>query len=189
MSDGHAAETAFARRRMDHARYRRWILGSRALLFIEEALVFTVQELGRIDAQLYERDKRYRQIRVSNNGTEEEWRQVSESLALGYLWALGSYEVIRTLDQRFREGGARWEHLRSFSRPVKHQLERVRIPLAKLEAPKSKNSPGRTIAHPALTAMHGLGWVLSPDEVVARTELSDHFLSFLEHVRSAQRNA
>lgn len=174
---------------MDHERYQRWLLASRALLFIESALFFTVQALGRIDAQLYQRDKRYGEIRVKNDGTGDEWQQINESAELAYLWVLGSYEVIRTLDQRFRESSVQFEHLRAFSKPAKHQFERVRIPLAKLEAPKAKKFSERTIAHPALTAAHGLAWVLAPGEVVARTELSDHFLSFLEQVRSTQRDA
>jgi hypothetical protein len=177
---------ALRARCMHSQRYQRWLSASRALLFIEEALFFTVQALGRIDSQLYERDIRYRQIRVNNDGSDNEWKEINESVALSYLWVLGAYEVIRTLDQRFREGGANSERQRALSTPVKRQFARVRIPLAKLEAPKHQTSTGRSIAHPALTSTHGLGWVLAPGEEVARTELSDLFLSFLEQLRSEQ---
>jgi hypothetical protein len=119
----------------DDERYARWRRASHGLHLIESQLVHTVQALGRIDAELFLRDVRYREIWEDNNGTNEEWREMAEYAApIGYLWVLGTYEVIRTLDQMFQRGKgtfAAQQHLGTEA--LKIQFERVRIPLAKLE--------------------------------------------------------
>ena len=165
---------------MDRPRYNRWKRASLALLQIEPFLTQTLQQLGKIDASLYAKDIRFREIRTRNDAGPGEWDDLVESTTLAYLWVLGTYEIIRTLDQRFRELGlhARGNFLGSST--VKHSFERVRIPLAKLEPAKRYKSTDTGFAYPTLNASHGLGWKVSEDVVISRGELSTQLLEFIE---------
>ena len=61
--------------------------------------MYTVQTLGRIDADLFPRDVLYRESRENSDGTNEEWHEMGErTVSMRYLWVLGAYELIRTLD-------------------------------------------------------------------------------------------
>jgi len=169
----------------DDERFTRWRRASHGLHLIESELVHTVQALGRIDADLFPRDVRYKEIREDNNGTNDEWREMAEhAVPMGYLWVLGTYEVIRTLDQMFRRGKDKFaaqQHLGTEA--LKIQFERVRIPLAKLEpAMRFKDTDDR-FASPALILGRGLGWTVSKNVAIARGELSTQFLEFLEALK------
>jgi hypothetical protein len=170
----------------DEDRYTRWRRASHGLHLIESELVHTVQTLGRIDADLFPRDVRYREIRENNDGTNEEWREMAEhAVPMGYLWVLGAYEVIRTLDQMFRQKKSRFEgqqHLET--EQLKIRFERVRIPLAKLEPAKKFMETDNRFAVPALICGRGLGWHVADDVSIARGELSTQFLEFLEELKA-----
>lgn len=168
---------------MDHARYNRWKRASFALLQIEPFLAQTVQQLGKIDASLYEKDGRYREIRARNDAGPGEWEELNESLTLAYLWVLGAYEVVRTIDQRFRELGLHTAEQYNQSTTVKHTFERVRIPLAKLEPANRHKSTDTGFAYPALNASHGLGWIVAEGVVISRGDLSSLLLDFLEGLK------
>ncbi|WP_144290412.1 hypothetical protein [Chitinilyticum litopenaei] len=169
---------------MDHTRYNRWKRASFALIQIEPFLATTLQQLGKIDASLYEKDHRYREIRERNNATTEEWNELNDSMTMAYLWVLGAYEVIRTIDQRFRELGLHASGQYQQSTKVKRSFERVRIPLAKLEPPRKHNTD-KGFAYPALNAAHGLGWIVADDVIISRGELSTQLLEFLENLNPA----
>jgi len=168
---------------MDRARYNRWKRASLALLPFEPFLTQIVQQLGKIDASLYAKDGRYREIRARNNAIPGEWEELTESATLAYLWVLGAYEVIRTIDQRFSELGSHAAGQYGQSATVKHCFERVRIPLAKLEPAKRFKSTDTGFAYPALNASHGLGWQVAEGVVISRGELSTQFLEFLEGLK------
>jgi hypothetical protein len=169
---------------IDEHRYMRWRKVSFAFLQFEPQLMQTVQKLGRIDAQLFLRDGRYREIRERNDGTPEEWAELSEhATTMAYLWVLGAYEVIRMLDQRFRELGLHNMGLYVDSTRLKHAFERVRVPLAKLEPARRHRKTDRYFAIPALIAGRGLGWSVADGVHVCRGDLSTQLLEFLEAMR------
>lgn len=170
----------------DDERYTRWRRASHGLHLIESELVHTVQALGRIDADLFPRDVRYREIREDGDGTNEEWREITEhAMPMGYLWVLGAYEVIRTLDQRFREDKSKFQAQQQLGTwNLKVDFERVRIPLAKLE-PATRFPTDNRFATPALIRGRGLGWQVAEGVSFARGELSTKFLEFLESLKSS----
>lgn len=174
---------------MDRTRYNRWKMASFALLQFEPFLAQTLQQLGKIDASLYEKDGRYREIRVRNDAKPGEWDELFESTTLAYLWVLGAYEVIRTVDQRFRELGLHAAGQYKQSTTIKHSFERVRIPLAKLEPANRHKSTDKGFAYPTLNASHGLGWTVAEGVVISRGELSTELLEFLEGLRLVVNNA
>lgn len=165
---------------MDDDRYNRWKRASFALITSEPFLAQTVQALGKIDASLYEKDARYREIRARNDAAPGEWEQLTDSVTLAYLWVLGAYEVVRTIDQRLREGDPGNTGKDSQSKAVKRSFGRVRVPLAKLEAASGHKSTDTGFAYPTLNATHGLGWTVADGVVISRGELSTQFLEFLE---------
>lgn len=72
---------------IDEARYIRWRRASYAFFQFEPHVVHTIQSLGRIDAELFLRDVRSREIRERNDGTAEEWAEMREhAVTMGYLW-------------------------------------------------------------------------------------------------------
>lgn len=170
----------------DEGRYSRWRHASYGLYQIEPELVQTVQTLGRIDADLFARDGRYREIRETGEGTAEEWREMAEhSVPMGYLWVLGTYEVLRTLDEMFRDCEKYSSQKELGSKQLKHAFERVRIPLAKLEPANRHRDTDNRFAAPALILGRGLGWTVAEGVSIARAELSTQFLDFLEVLKSS----
>jgi hypothetical protein len=165
---------------MDRARYNRWKRASFALLQVEPFLTQTLQQLGRIDASLYQKDIRFREIRTREDAGPGEWDDLVESTTLAYLWVLGAYEVVRTIDQRCRELRLQSIAQCSSSSIVKHSFERVRIPLAKLEPANRHKASDTGFAYPTLNSTHGIGWKVADEVVISRGALSSELLEFLE---------
>lgn len=166
---------------IDEARYMRWRRVTYAFLQFEPHVVHTIQKLGRIDAELFLRDVRYREIRERHDGTPEEWAEISEhATTMAYLWVLGAYEVIRMLDQRFRDDGLHHQGLYVGSTQLKHAFERVRVPLAKLQPARRHRHTDWHFAAPALITGHGLGWTVADGVHICRSDLSTQLLEFLE---------
>lgn len=94
------------------------------------------------------------------------------------LWVFGVYEVVRTLHQRLKNPKLPDCNLCVRVDQLKLKLERVRVPLAKLERPR--RSPGDTGL--TLHGTHferGIGWEVAPNCFISRRELSDDFLEIL----------
>ncbi len=99
------------------------------------------------------------------------------SIRKRYLWVLGVYEIVRSIDQRCRttpelvdDAAAR------IVRSAKHGFERLRVPLAKFEAARRFRDTDSTIAFPALQPEHGIAWRISENVFIASRELSDCFM-------------
>lgn len=169
---------------MELCRQTRWNHAANTLLLIKPELASTARMLGKFDAELSDQDTQYRVWRNSTTPlTSEQWNQLHESFGLAHLWVLGAYELIRTLDQLLRNKSGLEQTTGSRSRDVKRRFEQVRIPLAKLEAPRHNFGAGHGVAYPALNATHGIAWKVSETCVIGRSELSDLLLGFLEHLR------
>ena len=83
----------------DADRLKRWIDASHRLSRYDVWLITTVQGLGKLDVNLL-RDHAYI---IENLGSISPITALSDQVTLSYLWVLGSYELIRTLDQRVKE--------------------------------------------------------------------------------------
>jgi hypothetical protein len=170
---------------MDHRRYASWVLASHAVGSVEPFMTVALQGLGRLDAQIIDKD---RARLIARNGEHpsgllNEPVELSERLTLSYLWVLGAYEVVRALDQRFRESTNVEARVHSDSCELRRKFERVRMPLAKFEAAKRHKDTDSHVAFPALNERHGIAWQVAEGEFIARAELSDLLLAFLERLR------
>jgi hypothetical protein len=169
---------------MDHARNQRWNLGSFALARFEKFMVSIAQKLGRLDCQLLAEDARNMALPHGDRETEEEIFQFNDQLTMSYLWVLGAYELVRSLDQRARANPpCLAAEIREMITRVKHQFNRLRVPLAKMEPSSAFRESDYEIAYPALVRDHGIGWFVAPEICITRRELADEMINLLEELR------
>ena len=112
-------------------RFERWISASFVTAKYQSFLPVTVQGLGFLDEELFQKDQLIIQC-IGLGLSDEELMTFSRHITLSYLWVLGAYEVIRVLKDRCKE-------LKSPDAEVikiHERFRRLRIPLAKLEAPR-----------------------------------------------------
>ncbi len=175
---------------MEGNRYQRWVHSSHGLAKIggpaKEALVWVVQKLGRLDCQLISEDERFRRLSQEEKETIEESILLTDRDTLSYLWVLGAYELVRTLDQRCRDDKTLLpDNLANRIRKLKHRIARLRIPLAKME-PAKKYRGDDPIAWPAIHPEHGTAWRVAPDTFITRRQISDDLLELVEAIRNSQ---
>src|SRR6185503_20748947 len=117
---------------MDNKRLDRWLAGSKRVQPLDAWLGFVTANLGRLDCSLIDLDRRVENEREPLGKVGYSY-STTDTLALSYLWVLGAYELVRVLDQRVREGDSFCSKHFPAIRSIKHEFERIRIPLAKLE--------------------------------------------------------
>jgi hypothetical protein len=97
---------------------------------------------------------------------------------------LAAYEFVRTLDQLCRVNRTIYEDaLNKGVNHFKHQIERLRIPLAKLE--RVKNPKALQIAYPVWVPEKGVAWQLDPSFMIARVDHSEELLIFVEKLKAS----
>jgi hypothetical protein len=96
---------------------------------------------------------------------------------------------VRTLHQSLRAETSLPKEVTERCRDLKHQFERVRMPLAKVEAPDRHHQTDYGVAYPALSATLGLCWKVTDDDLISRDQLGIELLEFLEYARAKQREA
>ncbi|MCW8833426.1 MAG: hypothetical protein OQK09_13755 [Colwellia sp.] len=161
---------------MDYSVYEKWVTKSFRWVRAEKDthLPHHIQMLGIVDAEL-------RGIRKSdlfdtkNNPISDE----NGILALerhqikAHLWVLGAYELVRMIAQRLWEDETQAStKSREKVIEVKKIFERLRMPMAKLEASKRNKKTDFDIAYAGM-GEKGLGWRVSPEVVIYQEELSD----------------
>jgi hypothetical protein len=67
-------------------------------------------------------------------------------------------------------------------RELKHHIERLRIPLAKMESAR-KHPTDNPIAYPAISREFGIAWQIAADVFISRRELSDKLLRLVGDIR------
>lgn len=155
-------------------------LSHRAAHF-ETFIVIAIQGLGKVDAQLTARDAAFLKLPQGRRESIEVSGDLTERFTSSYLWVLGAYEIIRTLDQRCREDPSLVsEETARIIRDAKHKFERVRMPLAKFKPARRFKETDTAVAFPALHREHGIAWCVADNVVVARKELSDCFMTVMQ---------
>jgi len=169
---------------MYEERFERWLKVSIGLARFDPFLMSLVQSLGRIDANLCEKDFELVDKYLKGGNAEEDYEHIQNHLTQSYLWILGAYEVVRTLTQNIKEKKSDdpLDVLERFQ-ATKNRFTRLRIPLAKLEASKFHSKTDYQIAYPGFAYEIGIAWKVSDDVVISRQELSDLFLETLEFTR------
>ena len=165
-------------------RYSEWIDASIGAGAIEPFMIPLVQGLGRVDCELIRDDRRFTQLPEAERSSVHESTLLTDRFTLSYLWVLGAYELIRTLDQRRRTNpGVISEPFSTRITGLKHSMERLRIPLAKME-PSRRYPSDSPIAYPALSRDFGIAWHVAANTFISRRELSDSLLSILTDMKA-----
>jgi len=168
---------------MNSERDKLWARSSHGLARIEAFMVPVLQGLARLDCQLILQDARFGELSELERGTIQESILLTDRITLSYLWVLGAYELVRTLDQRCQADKTHLgEPLTQRIRNFKRQMKRLRIPLAKME-PARRNPSDSPIAFPAISYQYGIAWNIAPDVLISRRELSDALLELVGEIR------
>lgn len=162
---------------MNFERYQDWVRVSFRWARDEESayqVPHHVQTLGIVDAEL-------RGIRKPDlfhpegKPKEDEFGilKMEHYQIKAHLWVLGAYELVRMISQRVRED----ESLTTDAaietiHKTKKQFERVRIPLAKLEASRKNRKTDFNIAYAGI-GPDGLAWKVADDYIISQEYLSD----------------
>lgn len=163
-------------------RLNKWITYSHKLGKIEPFMIPIVQGLGRLDVRLIDYEDRFNKVFIEKP-TINDSLQLTDCFTYSYLWVLGAYEIIRTMDQRCSKNANLLDvNLNTKIKDMKYKFTRIRIPLAKMEPANWHKDTDSQIAYPALNSDLGISWRISEKEYIARRELSDNFLSLIENL-------
>jgi len=171
---------------MPDDRYQRWIEASSAMGALEPFMIPLVQGLGRFDCHLIHEDTRFTALNQEESSSLRERSLLTDRVTLSYFWVLAAYELVRTLDQRWRTGATTLpDEFGSRGAALKRRIERLRIPFAKTEAVRRfpTDSP---MAYPTITRDFGIAWHIAQDTYITRRELSDQLLDFLADLKKRQ---
>jgi len=169
-------------------RLNNWINCSLKLSKIDHFMVPILQGLGYLDIELIDYEDKLLKLEPSNKKAEKEIIddsiRLTKSFTYSYLWVLGSYELVRTIDQKCRENSnLLGENLNNKIKELKIKFERIRIPLAKMEPAKRYKETDYRIAYPTIKVPgNRLGWRISENEYIVRKELSDDLLDVLDEL-------
>ena len=167
------------------ARMKRWVDASYATVRFEPDMVSVVQGLGRLDLSLIEDDQNFLADFEKNKESLDQSVKLTERFTLSYLWVLGSYELVRTICQRLQQKDLDVlpEVADSFQQ-LKKEFNRLRVPLAKMEAASAQKNTDSHIAYPAIHPGKGIAWRVSEGVFITRRDLADRLLETLERTRS-----
>ena len=145
-----------------------------------------VQGLGRFDCHLINQDPLSSVLHQEQSSSLRESTRLADRLTLSYFWVLAAYELVRTLDQRWRTGATTLpDESGNRVAVLKRRMERLRIPLAKMETAR-RFPVDNTIAYPTISRDFGVAWHIAQDTYITRRELSDQLLDFLADLKKRQ---
>jgi hypothetical protein len=167
-------------------RFQRWVDASSAAGAIEPFMAALVQGLGRFDCRLIEEDARFSALSQEQSSSSQESTRLADRLTLSYFWVLAAYEVVRTLDQRWRTGAATLpDESGNRVTTLKRRMERLRIPSATLDIAR-RFAADNAMAYPTISRDFGLAWHVAQDTYISRREVSDQLLDFLADLKKRQ---
>lgn len=169
------------------ARNERWLKVSIGLGRFEKSMWPLVLQLGRLDTRLIQADEVWPDRFFGPRLSYEDSNALHEHITLSYLWVLGAYEFTRTLCDRVSldDPAKTPPGVRYILLEVKNRFNRVRVPLAKMEAASKHAHDDSPIAYSGMKRGMGVAWILNSSTDVTRRELSDSLLEALERRRVA----
>ena len=171
---------------MPDDRFQRWVDASSAAGAVEPFMIPLVQGLGRFDCHLINEDARSAALNQEQSSSLHESTRLTDRLTLSYFWVLAAYELVRTLDRRWRTGATTLpDESGNRVAALKRRMERLRIPLAKMETTR-RFPTDNAIAYPTISRDFGLAWHVAQDTYISRRELSDQLLDFLADLKKRQ---
>ncbi|PWF74122.1 hypothetical protein CBX98_00240 [Vibrio sp. T9] len=167
-------------RNIDITRNNRWVAASMVASKIETFMLIPLQGIGKLDSKLVVADNNF----LSKKELSPLFDGLDEHITLSYLWVLGAYELVRTLEQSARDGNIYLVQYKEDLKELKQMFARVRIPLAKFEAAGKHKRTDSNIAYPGYNTELGVAWQVTKETWISRRELSDGMLQLLETIRS-----
>ncbi|HIF9218059.1 TPA: hypothetical protein ACX6QF_003603 [Photobacterium damselae] len=164
---------------IDSERYKRWVDASPVVQEFDDFMMVTLQGLGKLDARLVVEDANF----LATGKPSNPFGDLSDHITQSYLWVLGAYEIVRSLDQRAREDERFYPEYKDNLQRLKHSFERIRIPLAKFEAARRHRDTDSHIAYPGFNYATGVSWRVAENTWVDRRVLSDEMLVLLEQIK------
>jgi hypothetical protein len=162
-----------------------WKRLSEAAWLIDAVLSGPVYLLLRLDQRLRDWDSEIKKLADLAAASPEVSERQDDHRTLAYLWVLGSYEVLRAMDQRLAGSASTVSpSVAALVNTTKRRFGEVRMPLAKLEArgdPKTKS-----VAVPELRLGVGLLWRLQSHSQITRDELSKAFRLVMKRLDEAR---
>ncbi|HDG1730732.1 TPA: hypothetical protein RSW70_003596 [Vibrio cholerae] len=166
---------------IDFERKKRWVDVSFVVRAFDDFMMFTLQGLGKLDARFIVEDASF----LATGQSLNPFGDLSDHITQSYLWVLGAYEIVRSLDQRARQDDTFFPEQKDNLQSLKHKFERIRIPLAKFEAARRHKDTDSHIAYPGFNTATGVSWQVAADKWVDRRTLSDEMLELLEQMKEA----
>lgn len=176
-----------------HTLWEQWVTSSLALNKVEplQFLIQITQGLGKIDVELreWEAENLKEQSIQQSRPSESKIIEFNDRVIQSHLWVLGVYEVIRTLSQKAKNDHQIFgDVINEKIAKTKHDLEIIRIPLAKLEPRRLKDCTA--LALPIVFPDLGLGWRINSEIpgteiVISRQELADEVLELLTSMQES----
>ena len=171
---------------MSDDRFQRWVDASSAAGAVEPFMISLVQGLGRFDCHLIHEDARFAALNQEQSSSLHEGTRLTDRFTLSYFWVLAAYELVRTLDQRWRTGATTLpDESGNRVTALKRRMERLRIPLAKMETVR-RFPTDSSMAYPTISRDFGVAWHVAQDTYITRRELSDQLLDFLADLKKRQ---
>lgn len=88
---------------VENDRWKKWVEVSHIFRQINQWFSIIIQGLGRLDCELIYEDNLFLSLSKNDQETITESFKLSGRYTHSYLWVLGLYELIRTLDQKSTE--------------------------------------------------------------------------------------
>jgi hypothetical protein len=136
-----------------------------------------IQQLGFLDLKLRAEEERIAALTEEERVTDRELLAFNELVTLSWLWVLGSYEIVRSLHQYLGEISPESDQYTEEVGKLKWEFEELRIPLAKFEKRRSKQT--RLVAWPAVSKSGEVAWTLDGITFTTRRHLAQRFLDVL----------
>lgn len=172
---------------MNNSRHERWVKASISTAKFELFMTPQIQSLGRLDIKLIDEDAEFLKDFEKNRNDLEANGLLNDRMTISYLWVLGAYEAIRTMCQRIRENQELVSpDIAELFNNLRRKFNRLRVPLAKMEAASAHKTTDSHIAYPGINLTLGIAWKVAEDTFISRRELSDDLLSVLEGGRTDQ---
>jgi hypothetical protein len=163
----------------DIERNKRWVHVSEKFSIFDPLIVITIQGLGKLDAKLIVEDNKI----TKQGNPSNPFGDLGDHLTFSYLWVLGTYEVIRSLEQKAREDNSFFPTHRTELQSLKVEFTRIRIPLAKFEPATKFSSTDSHVAYPTIHKEFGVSWQISENTYISRRKLSDNMLNQFEAMK------
>jgi len=171
---------------MPDDRYQRWIDASSATSAVEPSMAHLIQGLGRFDCHCIHEETRFAALSQEQASSMRERALLTDRVTLSYFWVLAAYELVRTLDQRWRIGATTLpDEFGNRVTALKRRMERLRVPIVKLETTR-RFPTDNTLAYPTISRDFGVAWHVAQDSYVTRRELADQLLNFLADLKKHQ---